>query len=114
MSLGFLGCLIVPGSLYSRAAESESRTVAIEVLAQVSGATAPGLLPFDAACSDSMLANPLETGGDDGVAFEDSVEMLRVNTQQRTFGIGPGVMGSKLASTAAQNTRPNYSPPLLV
>jgi hypothetical protein len=51
-----------------------------------------------------------------GVALEDddSIEMLRIDIQQRTFGIDRVVVGPSLASTAGQRTRPNISPPLLV
>jgi len=114
ISLGFLGCLIVSGSLTSQAAKSVSLTVATQVLANAAGATAPGTFAFDVDSSDSTLTNPSEIGVDDsGVAFEDSVE-LRFNIQQRTVGLDHAEIGSKIASTAAEKTRPNISPPLLV
>ena len=69
-------------------------------------------------CSDSMLTEPVEIGLPDefGVALEDedSIEMFRVDIQQRTFGIDRAVIGPKVASKVARNTRPNISPPLLV
>ena len=65
--------------------------------------------------SDSMLTDQMEIVlSDDDVALEDSIEMLRVDIQQRTFGIDQVVIGPNVASKAARNTRPNISPPLLV
>jgi hypothetical protein len=65
-----------------------------------------------------MLSVQVEIGLSDefGVALEDddSIEMLRVDIQQRAFRIDQLVVGPGVASTSAQSTRPNISPPLLV
>jgi hypothetical protein len=107
--LGFLGCLVAQETLYSQAATSQPPN---PVLA---GSTYQGdALRFNG--SDSMLTNQVEIGlpDDFGVALEDSVEMLRVDIQQCTFGIDQVVIGPKVASKAARIARPNISPPLLV
>lgn len=144
VSLGFLGCLIAEGKLDGQAATSERLPVTSEAALGACGATAsfsgsrfgnlnnayvppPGAvfagstyqgdsLRFN--CSDSMLTGQVEIGLPDecGVAFEDddSIEMFRIDIQQRAFGIDRVVIGPKVASQAARNTRPNISPPLLV
>ena len=65
--------------------------------------------------SDSMLTKQVEIGlPDDGVALEDSLEIFRVDLQERTIGIGRAESGLKIISKAARNIRSNISPPLLV
>jgi hypothetical protein len=51
-----------------------------------------------------------------GVALEDddSIEVFRVEIEQRAFGINQELIGSSIASTTARNIRPSISPPLLV
>lgn len=69
-------------------------------------------------CSDLILSMQAEIGLPDefGIALEDddSIEMLRVDIQQRTFGIDRVGIGPRPASAGAWNTRPKISPPLLV
>lgn len=130
MSLGFLGCLIAQGNLVSEAATSEPRTVPTGTLADASMGT-PDFCSSQfanlqscessALCftySDSRLTAPVEIGVPDefGIALEDedSIEMFRLDIQQRTFSIDRAVIAPKVASKVARTTRPNISPPLLV
>jgi hypothetical protein len=144
VSLGFLGCLVAQETLYSHAATSEHLIVTSEAIADAYGATSSfcgsqsanldnaSVLPAravlagstyqgDTSCfsySDFMLTAQVEIGlpGEFGVAFEDddSIEMLRVDIQQRTFGGDRALIGPKVVSQGAGNTRRNISPPLLV
>jgi hypothetical protein len=141
VSLGFLGCLVAQETLCSQAAASEPLIVTSEAVMGAGGATPSfcgswfanlnnAYVPPPSAAfarsssqgdalsfnhSDSVLTEQMEIGlPDDGVAFEDSVEMLRVDIQQRTFGIDQVAIAPQVASKAARNTRPNISPPLLV
>ncbi len=67
---------------------------------------------------DLTLAMQVEVGlpNEFGVAFEDddSLEILRVDIQERFSGIDWVELGPKVASKAASHTRPNISSPLLV
>lgn len=144
VSLGFLGCLVAEETLHGQAATSEPLIVTSEAVMGVCGATpsfcgsrlanltnayvpppravfAGSTYQDDALrfnCFDFMLTEQVEFGGPDeyGVAFEDddSIEMLRVDIQRRTFGIDRVAIGPRMASRAARNMRPNISPPLLV
>lgn len=129
LSLGFLGSLIAQGSLSGVAATSESRTVTTET-----PAASPGTSGFCGSrlasanrsegdafcfkCSGSTLTNPVEIGRPDefGVAFEDedSIEMFRLDVQQRTFAVDRTMIGAKATPKITRNTRPSISPPLLV
>jgi hypothetical protein len=127
--LGFLGCLVAQPTLHSQTATSEPLIVTGKALIGASGATPSFCASRSAnlnntsvpapsavfAGSDSMLTNQVEiVSSDDDIALEDSIEMLRVDVQQRTFGLHQVEIGPKIASKAALNTRPNISPPLLV
>jgi hypothetical protein len=122
LSLGFLACLIVVGTLYSQTATSEfsgSRFAGLDsayVPLPMASFTmpachedAPGFIPFDVVLTEHVETSPT----DDDVAFEDSFEMLRVDIQ-RVFGIDQAMIGPRVALKAAPKTRPNISPPLLV
>jgi hypothetical protein len=65
-----------------------------------------------------MLGVQLEIGLPDefGAALEDddSIEMLRADLQQRTYGVDRVVPKPGVASNAAAHRRLNISPPLLV
>ena len=117
VSLGFLVSLIAAGTISGQAATSESAVVTSKA---ETGASVPMPPSFRAnsSCSDLMLSVQVEIGLSDefGVALEDddSIEMLRVDIQQRAFRIDQLVVGPGVASTSAQSTRPNISPPLLV
>jgi hypothetical protein len=120
--LGFLpgltAILVTQGISPGRAATSEPPSIASKAR---TGAVLPGVtnqsdpLSFDGA--DSML-NPLESAPPEefGVALEDddSIEMFRVDVEQRTFGFDRGVTGPKVALKAVRNIPPSISPPLLV
>lgn len=71
---------------------------------------------FSFDCPDSVLAHHEEIGQPDdfGVAVEDSIEIFRVDIQQRVFGIDQVATRSKFVSRPARKTRPNISPPMLV
>jgi hypothetical protein len=117
VSLGFLGCLIAAGTLPSQAATSEVSVVASKAV--IGGAVAtPGSCGSRCANPNDMLTAQVEIGQSDefGVAVEDddSLEMLRVDIQQRTFGLDRKLIGLKIAVTTARNIRPSISPPLLV
>jgi hypothetical protein len=105
-ALALLGWFALAPSLLAQTATSET---SVHFATSIEG---------DAASfhgSDSVLTEQAEIGlPDDGVALEDSIEMFRVDLQQRTFGIDREMSGPKVASKAARNTRPNTSPPLLV
>ena len=138
--LGFLGCLVAQQTLRSQPATSEPRLVASEAVFGAGGTT-PGFpccrlaspnkadvvspraafesaYRGDALPLDSMLTGQVEIGlpDDFGVALEDedSIEVFRLDIQQRTFGVDHAVIRPKVASKATWNTRPNISPPLLV
>jgi hypothetical protein len=66
--------------------------------------------------SNLSLTQPAETGvpGDLGNALEDSVELFRVDGQQRTCVLDPPLIEPKAAAKAVPNWQPNISPPLLV
>jgi hypothetical protein len=105
--LGFLGVFALAPSLLTQPAAGEVGVVAAGSIGQDEAILFHGF--------DSILTEQAEIGlSDDGVAFEDSVEMFRADLQQRIFGIGRAKSGPKTSSKAAQNTRPNISPPLLV
>ena len=140
--LGFLGCLVAQKTHYSQATAGEPLIVTNEAavgayeasssfcgsrFANLNNPSVPPTTVFagrtyqgDALhfnCSDSILTEQVEMGLlDEDVVLEDddSIEMLRVDIQQRTFGIDQVVIGPKVASKAARNTRPNTSLPLLV
>ena len=121
VSLGFLGCLIAAETGSSQAATSESSVVASKAVMGVDSAM-PGFCGNRCAnlnsCSDLMLTVQVEIGLSDefGVVFEDddSIEMLRVDIEQRTFGIDREVIGPGVTWKTARNIRPSISPPLLV
>jgi hypothetical protein len=107
VALGFLGVFALAPSLLTQPAAGEVGVVAAGSIGQDEAILFHGF--------DSILTEQAEIGlSDDGVAFEDSVEMFRADLQQRIFGIGRAKSGPKTSSKAAQNTRPNISPPLLV
>lgn len=117
VSLGLLVSLIVLGTISGQAATSESAVVTSKAGTGVSVA----MLSFCAnsnSCSDITLSAQVEIGLSDelGVALEDddSIEMSRVDIQQRTFRIDQVGIGPRVASKAAQSTRTNISSPLLV
>jgi hypothetical protein len=121
VSLGFLGCLVAAGTLSSQAALSESTVVSSEALTSAVVAVPSFGLSLCANPnngSDLSLSAPVEMGPSDefGVALEDDdpIEMLRVDIQQRTFGIDRIVIGQGVTSEAARSARPDISPPLLV
>ena len=68
--------------------------------------------------SDSMLTGLVEISAPEefevAVEDQDSIEMFRVDIQQRAFGIDRVVIGPEITSKVARNPRPNISPPLLV
>jgi hypothetical protein len=121
VSLGFLGWLIAAGSISSQAATSDSTVVTSKAVIGASMAM-PSLGGSRCAmannCSDLILSVQAEIGLPDefGIALEDddSIEMLRVDIQQRTFGIDRVGIGPRPASAGARNARPKISPPLLV
>jgi hypothetical protein len=107
VSLGFLGCLIIAGNISNKAG-----------LTSASGAPPSFGITRCANPSDLFLNVHVEIGltGEFGVALEDddSIEMLRVDIQQRTFGIDRIVIGPGATSKNARSARPDISPPLLV
>lgn len=120
VSLGFLGCLIAAETVSSQAVTSESSVVASKAVIG-GGLATPGFCESRCAASDNCdlaLTAQLQIAPPDefGVALEDddSIEMLRVDIQQRTFGIDRAVTGPRVGSKAVQRTRPSISPPLLV
>jgi hypothetical protein len=121
--LGFLGCLVTGGTLSSQAAVSEfngrrfAASVSAYVPTPIVSFTAPAShdLAFGFTSADAVLTEPLATSpADDDVAFEDSFEMLRVDLQQRVFGIDQAMIGPRVALKAALSTRLQISRPLLV
>jgi hypothetical protein len=121
VSLGFLGCLIAAETISSQVAMSEATVVSSEALTSaVVAAPSFGLSlcanPNNG--SDLSLSAPVEMGHSDefGIALEDddSIEMVRVDIEQRTFGIDRVVIGPRVCSEAARSARPDISPPLLV
>jgi len=120
VSLGFLGCLIAAETVSSQAATSESAVVGSKAVTGA-GAATPDFGKSRCAIPDNCnlrLTAQLEIGLPDefGVALEDddSIEMLRLDIQQRTFGIDRAVTGPRVVSKAVRSTRPSISPPLLV
>jgi hypothetical protein len=117
VSLGFLGCLIAAETISNQGATSDSAVVASKAGAGAS-VEVRSFCASLGSCSDLILSAQAEIGLSDefGVALEDddSIEMLRVDIQQRTFGIDQVVIGPRVASRAAQSPRTNISPPLLV
>jgi hypothetical protein len=122
--LGFLCCLSAQGNLHGQAATSEPLTVTTEALANASA-----LMPDASRCVDSnaRAAAVLGYNGPDSMAEigmpdefgvagedEDSIEMFRFDVQQRTFSVDRAMIGAKAAPKIAWNTRPSFSPPLLV
>jgi hypothetical protein len=102
-----LGLFALGVSLPVQAAIPEASGIFAGSDNQVEGLSFPG--------SDSMLTEQAELGvPDDGIAFEDSIEMFRFDRQQRAFGIDREMSGPKVVSKTARNARPNISPPLLV
>jgi hypothetical protein len=97
--LGFLSVLAVAPSLNARAATGE-----------------PPLLSYQRDYSDSILTEHVEINlaDDVSVAFEDSDEMLRVDIEQRAFGLDHITIRPKVFSSAVRNLRSVISPPLLV
>ena len=105
--MGLLGLFALAPSLLAQTATTELRVVFAGSIDQRDASSVHG--------SDSVLTEQAELGlPDDGVAFEDSLEMFRVDLQRRTFGIDRVGSESKVVSKAARNARPNISPPLLV
>jgi hypothetical protein len=53
---------------------------------------------------------------DFGLALEDddSIEMFRIDIEQRVFGIDQEVTDARVVSATSRNFRPTISPPLLV
>lgn len=120
VSLGFLGCFMAAETVSSQAATSESSVLASKAV-MGAGVATPGFCGSRYAIADNcdlMLTAQLEIGLPDefGVAFEDDdpVEMLRVDIQQRTFGVDQELIGPGVTSKTARNIRPSISPPLLV
>lgn len=121
VSLGFLGCLIAAETMSSQAATSESAVVTSKAVIGASVAM-PSFCGTTCAvpnnCSDLMLSEQVEIGLPDefGTALEDddSIEMLRVDIQQRIYGGDRVEVRPKFASRAASHTRPSISSPLLV
>jgi hypothetical protein len=118
--LGFLACLIATEAVSSQVATSESSVVASKAT-MGAGVATPDFCGSRCAISDNcdlMLTVPVEIGLPDefGFAFEDddSIEMLRVDIEQRTFGLDREVTGPRVASQTARNIRPTISSPLLV
>ncbi len=68
--------------------------------------------------SGSCLTAQVKIGLPDefGIALEDddSIEMFRVDIEQRTFSFDREVIGTGFASKTARNIRPTISSPLLV
>jgi hypothetical protein len=97
--LGFLSLLAVAPWVQARPATSE-----------------PLFVSAQSDCSDSTLAErvAINLADDVSIAFEDSDEMLRVEIEQRAFGIDGVAIRPKMDSRAARIIRPNISPPLLV
>jgi hypothetical protein len=117
VSLGFLGCLIAAETISNQGATSESAVVTSKGGIGASAAM-PSFCANPDSGSDLMLSVPVDVGLSDefGVALEDddSIEMLRIDIQQRTFGIDQVGVGPRVACKAAQSPRTNISPPLLV
>jgi hypothetical protein len=118
--LGLFGCLIVAQTVSSQAATSESSVVASQAVMGADGATSD-FCGSRCAISDNcdlVLTVQMEIGLPDefGVAFEDddSIEMLRVDIEQRLFGIDHEVIGPGIASHPERNIRSSISSPLLV
>ena len=120
VSLGFLGCLIAADTVSSQAATSES-AVATGKAVIVASAALPSFCGARSAAANNcshMLSEQVEIGFPDefGTALEDddSIEMLRVDLQERIYGGDRVKVRPKFASKAAADTRPSISPPLLV
>lgn len=117
VSLGFLVGLIAGGAIFGQTATSESAVVTSKTESSASVAML-SFYPNPSSSSDLILSVQVEAGLSEefGVALEDddSIEMLRVNVQQRTFGLDRLGIGPRVAPKAAQSTRANISPPLLV
>ena len=132
VSVIFLGCPIIVGIISSPPAPSGPPIVTSQ---SAGGAFRTAPSSFENQClklnqatclgdtvrfnrSDSMLRQQAEIGLSDefGVAFEDddSIEMLRADCQQRTYGVDRVVPGPGVAAKAASHGRSNISPPLLV
>lgn len=102
IALGFLGCLVAQEAFSDETAAREPNAI---VPASV----------YQRHYSDCVITDLVEIGQpDEGAALEDSGEMLRVDIEQRSFGIARPRVGSKVAAKTALNTRPDISPPLLV
>jgi hypothetical protein len=119
VSVGFLGCVFFAET--GQAAAIGSSVVASKAV-MGAGVVTPGFCGSTCATpnngSDFVLTVHLEIALPDefGVALEDddSLEMLRVEIEQRTFGIDQELIGPRIASTPARNIRPSVSPPLVV
>ena len=111
VALGFIGYLVVQGTLSSQTAMSPSPSGFFARSSHQSDT-----LRFN--CSDSTLIERVKVGLSDefGVAFEDddSIEMVRVDVPQRLFGSDRVENGSRVVSKGARIARPDVSPPLLL
>ena len=132
VSLGFLGCLVAEQTRSAEAATSGSpivtRAAGLGVCWTPSrfggrqfanpNHSACQVDSFGFNCSDSVLTGLVETIASDefevAVEDQDSIEIFRVDVEQRTFGIDRVATGPEIVPTVARNTRPNISPPLLV
>jgi hypothetical protein len=106
-TLALLGCFAIGLSLLAQTATTEASGICATSIDQGDACSFHG--------SDSVLTEQAELGlADDGIAFEDSLEMFRVDLQQRIFGGDRTMSGPKTVAKSARDTRPNISPPLLV
>jgi hypothetical protein len=110
VSLGFLSCLIAT----SEAANPSNVSVAPLAPGLAASSCHHDVSPIPA--SDSMLFEQREIGLPDesNVPFEDSIEVFRVDIQERAFGLDQVEIGPKVGLKVARTTRLNISPPLLV
>lgn len=113
VSLG-LGCLVAQGTLSSQAATakpsfeaSRSASLSQANVAPPSALLAGSTCQCDALLNglDSILTAQVQTVlTDDGVTLEDSIEMLHVDAQRRSFVIEQVTIGPKGASKGARKT----------
>ena len=111
VSLGFLGYLIVQGTLPGQTATSQSPTAFFARATDQSDA-------LSCHCSDSKLIEQVKIGLPDefGVSFEDddSIEMVRVGVPHHLFSSDRVENGPRVVSNGASIARPDISPPLLL
>lgn len=101
----FLSLCAVAPSVYA-SVSSEHLTVASETSIGAFGAT------------PSILTERTDVGlpDDFSVALEDddSIELLRVDIEQRSFGLDEAGIGPRFVPKPARSSHPDISPPLLV